>query len=280
MLCKTLDIELDYKKLNAENGGCRPTLSLMLPDNCLRLYKGRKYPAVVICPGGGYEATSDREAEPVALKFAAAGFNTAVLRYSVGNARFPAALFELASAVAMLRSRADEWSIDSERIFICGFSAGGHLCANLGTLWNRDFVKNALGFHGGEHRPSGMMLCYPVITSGEKAHRPSINALLGDMSGDKGLLELISAEKQVSADTPPSFIWHTFTDTAVPVDNSLLMAAALSDKGVPFELHIFPNGPHGLALANKITAGTGYPQYIVPECQQWADMAIRWAENL
>ena len=280
MLCKTLDINLDYKKLNVDNGGNKPKLSLMLPDNCLSVYKGRRYPAVVICPGGGYEVTSDREAEPVALRFAAAGFNTAILRYSVGDAKFPAALFELATAVAMIREHADEWSIDRDKIFICGFSAGGHLCASLGTLWNQDFVKKALGYKRGEHKPHGMILCYPVITSGKKAHRPSIEKLLGNMSEEKDMLKLVSAEKQVSGDTPPAFIWHTFTDSAVPAENSLLIASAMKDNGVPFELHIFPEGLHGLSLANKITAGTGLDNYIVPECQKWIDMAIRWMNNL
>lgn len=279
MLCKTVDINFDYKRLNIDNGGYKPTLSVILPDNCARLYGGRKYPMVVICPGGGYEFTSDREAEPVSLKLAAAGFNTAILRYSVGKAKFPAALFELASAVAMLREHADEWNIDSDKIFICGFSAGGHLCASFGTLWNRDFVKDALGYRMEEHKPNGMILCYPVITSGKKADLSSINALLGDMADDEKMLNLVSAEKQVSSDTPPAFIWHTFTDDDVPVENSLLMAAALKDKEIPFELHIFPRGPHGLSIANNITAG-GRDNYIIPECQRWVDMAIRWIENL
>lgn len=280
MLLKTLEIDLDYKRLKADNGGYKPELSVMLPDNCLKLYHGRKYPAVVICPGGGYKFTSDREAEPVALKFSAAGFNTAILRYSVGEAKFPSALFELATAVAMLREHADEWNIDRDKIFVCGFSAGGHLCASLGTLWNHDFVRNALGYKKGEHKPNGMILCYPVITSGEKSHLPSINALLGDMAQNRDMLNLISAEKQVSADTPPAFIWHTFTDADVPAENSLLMASAMKDKGIPFELHIFPRGPHGLSTAGRITAGTGCDSYIVPECQQWIDMAVRWIENI
>lgn len=103
--------------------------------------------------------------------------------------------------------------------------------------------------------------------------------LLGDMADDEKMLNLVSAEKQVSSDTPPAFIWHTFTDDDVPVENSLLMAAALKDKEIPFELHIFPRGPHGLSIANNITAG-GRDNYIIPECQQWTDMAIRWIENL
>lgn len=273
MHSETLSIDIACKGHNINSS---VPMSLYFPEFCSGI--GRR-PAVIVCPGGGYEYRSAREGEPIALSFAAAGFCAAVLHYSAGEAKFPTALLELASATALLRSRADEWNIDPDKIFVCGCSAGGHLCASLGTLWNRDFVKDALGYKCGEHRPNGMILCYPVITSGEKAHRPSFETLLGENSDNAELLELVSAEKQVSCDTPPTFLWHTFTDDVVPVENSLLMAAALAAHSIPFELHVFPSGPHGLALANSLTA-CGNPDYIVPECQSWTDMAVRWAENL
>lgn len=278
MRYSVLDIEIDYKKIGVDNGGYQPTMSVYLPDNTKEIDLERKHPTVVICPGGGYGFTSDREAEPIALKFVSAGFNAVVVRYSVAPATFPAALLELSSVVAKIRENKDEWNVDTEKIVVIGFSAGGHLAASLGVLWNKDFIKEYFGFKGGENKPNGMILCYPVISSGEKAHRGSFNNLLGENKDNSELLELVSLEKQISEDTAPAFIWHTFEDACVPVENSLDMASALKAKNIPFEMHIFPKGPHGLSLANE----TVYKNYSgnYNEVQPWADMAIRWVKEL
>lgn len=278
MRYEVFDINIDYQKIHVDNGGFQPKMSVYLPDNSPEIQMDRKHPTVVICPGGGYAMTSDREAEPIALRFAAAGCNAAVVRYSCVPARFPAALFELSYAVAKVRENAQEWNVDTDKIAVCGFSAGGHLAASFSTLWNRDFVKDYFHYQGGENKPNGMILGYPVITSGEHAHWGSIENLLGEKTADSALLELVSAEKQVSNDTPPAFIWHTFDDACVPVENSLVLAQALAAKKISTELHIFPSGPHGLSLSSEETAGD--PSIIVPECQVWIDMAIRWLKKL
>lgn len=275
---QVLDIKIDYKKINVDNGGYQPTMSLYLPSNSNEIDLNRKRPTVVICPGGGYAFTSDREAEPVALKFVSADYNAVIVRYSVDKAKFPAALLELSYAVAKIRENAEEWNVDTEKIVVCGFSAGGHLAASFSTLWNKDFVKEYFGYKNGENKPNGMILCYPVITSGEKAHRGSFEYLLGEKVSDKALMELVSVEKQVGEDTPPAFIWHTFEDGCVPVENSLLIANALAEKKISTELHIFPQGPHGLSLANSIVYGNYGGDFA--ECSAWADMAIRWIKNL
>ena len=199
-----------------------------------------------------------------------------VVRYSCVPARFPAALFELSYAVAKVRENAQEWNVDTDRIAVCGFSAGGHLAASFSTLWNGDFVKEYFDYQGGENKPNGMILGYPVITSGEHAHWGSIENLLGDKTADSALLDLVSAEKQVNSDTPSAFIWHTFDDACVPVENSLVLAQALAKEKISTELHIYPKGPHGLALASRETGDFA----VVPECQNWIDMAIRWLKNL
>lgn len=276
MRYEVFDINIDYQTINVDNGGFQPKMSVYLPDNSPEIQIDRKHPTVVICPGGGYAMTSDREAEPIALRFAAAGCNAVVVRYSCVPARFPAALFELSYAVAKVRENAQEWNVDTDRIAVCGFSAGGHLAASFSTLWNRDFVKEYFDYQGGENKPNGMILGYPVITSGEHAHWGSIENLLGDKTADSALLELVSAEKQVNSDTPPAFIWHTFDDACVPVENSLVLAQALAKEKISTELHIYPKGPHGLALASRETGDFA----VVPECQNWIDMAIRWLKNL
>ena len=280
MIYKVLNIDIDYKRFGADNHGYQPTMTLYLPDNSDYIEAGRKRPTVVICPGGGYQGTADREAEGVAFKFIAADCNAVVVRYSCAPARFPCQLMELAWVVSKIRENAEEWNVNPDKISVMGFSAGGHLAASYGTLWNRDFIKEYFGFENGENKPNGMILCYPVITSGEKANRGSIDNLLGDKKDDPKMLELVSCEKQVNEDTPKAFIWHTFEDNAVPVENSLMMASSLAEKKINTELHIFPKGWHGLSLCNNIVLhpDTYHGEY--DEVQVWIDLAIRWLKNL
>lgn len=280
MIYKVINVELDYKKIGADNGGFQPTMSLYLPSNSREIELDRKRPTVIICPGGGYGITSDREAEAVAFKFIAEDCNAIVVRYSCAPARFPIQLLELSWVVSKVRENADEWNVDTNKISVMGFSAGGHLAASYGTLWNKASINEYFGFKDGENKPNGMILCYPVITSGPKAHFGSFENLLGDKKDDEELRTLLSAEKQVTADTPPAFIWHTFDDNVVPVENSLLMASVLAEKKVSTELHIFPSGVHGLSLCNSTVCHSDAYHGEFDECQVWIDMAIRWLKNL
>lgn len=278
MKYQVIDINIDYKKAGAEHHGYQPTMALYLPSNMLGIKSGLKRPTVIICPGGGYGGTSEHEAEPIALKFASAGFNAVVIYYSCAPARFPCQLLELAFVVAKVRENAEEWNVDTNKIAVIGFSAGGHLAASYGTLWNKDFIKEYFGFKNEENKPNGMILSYPVITSGEKAHRGSFVNLLGNKQNDEELLTLLSPEKQVNEDTPRAFIWHTFTDETVPVENALLMASALTEKQISTELHIYPYGPHGLSLGNELVCLNYNGQWDETHC--WIDNAIRWLKKL
>ena len=275
---KIIDINIDYKKANAEHYGYQPTMTIYLPDNLVEVEPNLIRPTVIVCPGGGYGGTSKREAEPIALKLISAGLNAVVVHYSCAPARFPCQLLELSSVVAKVRENAEEWHVDTNKIVVMGFSAGGHLAASYGTLWNKDFIKEYFGFKNGENKPNGMVLCYPVITAGKKAHRGSFVNLLGDRQNDEELLTLLSPEKQVSEDTPRAFIWHTFEDDTVPVENSLLMATALTEKGISTELHVYPKGCHGLSLCNDIVC-RGY-NGAYSETQKWIDDCIRWIKCL
>lgn len=259
-----------------------------LPDTRLTVYIQdysqdlmiQERPLILICPGGGYMRTSDREAEPIALKFLAMGYHAAVLRYSCAPARYPAALLELAASMALIRGNAQEWHVDAEKIIVQGCSAGGHLAASLGMFWEEDLVADGIGLDGPDRellRPSGMILCYPVITSGAFAHRGSFENLLGERQEELG--EKMSLEKQVSEKTPPAFIWHTFADQAVPVENSLLLVSAMRRAGIPTEFHMYPRGQHGLALANHLTA-TSTGEAIQEECTSWIGLAHTWMEHL
>lgn len=241
-------------------------IQLYLQSPVEGVLQGQSLPCIVLCPGGGYRFTSDREAEPVALRFLSMGYQVAVLRYSVAPHRFPTQLCEAAVATAWLRRHARELCMDANRVAVCGFSAGGHVAASLATLYRHPAVSDALGLAPEETRPNAAVLCYPVITGGAFAHTGSFEALLGADDTPQGRTAL-SLEHCVTADCPPCFLWHTANDAAVPVENSLLFVQALSRCNVPFALHIFPSGVHGLSLADASTATQA--EQIVPDAAQW-----------
>ena len=181
--------------------------------------------------------------------------------------------------MAHLREYADEYHIDTEKIVVQGCSAGGHLACSLGVFWKKPFLSETLGVSAEQIRPNGMILCYPVITSGEYAHRGSFEALLGEDAYDPEKRKEQSLELQVTKDTPPTFLWHTEPDDCVPVENSLFFFEALHKNKIPVEMHIYPAGGHGLSLANEETKrqdGSG----IQPECQSWMELACGWMSRL
>lgn len=240
-------------------------------------FRNQKKKAVLVLPGGGYHMTSDREAEPVAKAFFAAGMNAFVLRYSVKDEAVGyAPLLDAALALKIIRDNADKWNIDKDKIVVCGFSAGGHLAASLGTLWKLDVLSDALKCDSRYLRPDGMILGYPVITAGSKAHKGSIYKLVNKENPTQEEMDVFSLEKRVDTDTCPAFIWHTASDGGVPVENALYMCEALSKNKIPFELHVFPHGEHGLSLATEEVAPK--PEMVIPYVQRWIDMAIKWIE--
>ncbi len=242
------------------------------------LANSRKRPLVLICPGGAYAICSDREAEPIALAFCARGFHACVLRYPCAPRRFPGQLCCLAKAVALLREQAQEICLDPDRITVCGFSAGGHLAASLGVFWNKDWLAEETQLTKEKMRPNRLLLGYPVISGCEYVSPQTFHNLLGDGFENRELREKVSLEKQVTSAVPPTFLWTTETDEAVPAENSMLFAWALRRAKVPFEMHVFSVGSHGLALANAVTqAPNGFG--IEPACQGWLDLAESWLKR-
>lgn len=231
-------------------------------------------PLILLCPGGGYQYTSDREAEPLAMRFLAMGYHVAVLRYSCEPAVYPTALLELAQAMKLIHDYADEWNVIEDKIFVQGCSAGGHLAASLGAFWHEDWLSEKSGVKKEWLRPAGLILCYPVITSGEFAHRGSFEHLLGEQYTEE-MLEKVSLEKQVTEQMPPVFVWHTFTDEAVPVENSLLLVSALRKQDVSTEFHMYPVGGHGLSACDEQTrAADG--RRVQMECANWLELVQTW----
>lgn len=211
-------------------------------------------PAIVIVPGGGYEFVSATEAYIVALSYYHAGYQAYVLTYTVNTLRKfrPLGLQplkDLSRAVCEVRKRANQDHVNKNKIAIIGFSAGGHLAGSLAVHYRLESVKHEKDV-GISNRPDAVVLSYPVITSGKHAHVSSFEALLGkDATVEE--LERMSLEKQITNNTPPVFLWHTVTDSVVSVDNSILFMQACAAKKVPCEMHIYPQGPHGLSVANE-----------------------------
>lgn len=236
--------------------------------------------SVLVIPGGSYEfVTLDHEGEPIAHAFLAHGYNAFVLNYSVNRKRcYPEQLIEASAAIKYIRDHAKEFGQDPEKVFAIGFSAGGHLCGSLGTLWHRKEVYDALDMPFGYNKPTGVMLIYPVITVERPySHRPSFRNLWGNDDPSQEQLDYVSLEKQVDDKTVPAFFMHTANDMLVPVMNSLLLAQAYSKANIPFELHVYPEGRHGVSLATEATCD-GNEDWIKPNVAGWIDLAITWAD--
>lgn len=263
-----------YRGAAAPENACG-ILTAYVPQSPEKVGPRRLRPAVLILPGGGYAYTSDREAEPVALRFLAKGWAAFVLQYSCAPHRFPAALREAAMAMGYIRENADRFGLGPGMVAASGFSAGGHLCGLLGTLYDcpelRDLGPAEL------FRPDALGLNYPVAVSWGRTHEGSFQNLTGE---DEMLRSRLSLEKLVRPDMPPVFLWHTRNDGSVPCRNSLILAQALEEAGVDFAMHIYRSGRHGLSTADD----TVYPTWDLPQTSGdvpgWLDAEMRFfAEN-
>ena len=238
-------------------------LELYLRSPAPAMPNALRRPLVLVVPGGGYEHVSAREADPVALQFAAAGYHTAVLTYSVGEgARDHQPLRQLRAAIGLLRQNAERWGILPDRIAVCGFSAGGHLALSGAVL---DCPGEAADR---SRKPDAVLLAYPVITAGEYAHRGSFCQLTG--SSDPAAHAAFTLEDKITPSAPPVFLWHTMEDGSVPVENSLLLLSALHKAGVPCEAHLFEKGVHGTSIS---TVEVDRPSR---HRHHWVELAVEW----
>jgi acetyl esterase/lipase len=221
--------------------------------------------AIIVCPGGGYQHLADHEGRPVAEWLNSVGVTAFVLKYRLGPTyHHPAQLQDAARAIRTVRARAKEFGIDPERIGILGFSAGGHLAATAGTHFDSGQPAASDIIDRVSCRPNLLILIYPVITMRELTHAGSKKNLLGP-EPSPGLVALLSNEEHVTKETPPTFLVHTMTDAAVPVENSMMFAAALRKAGVPFEFHLYERGPHGFGLGGKDPILSSWPT----RCADW-----------
>ena len=238
--------------------------------------KVKKYPCMVVCPGGGYHFTSDREAEPIALHFVSEGYRVVVVRYSYQPHPFPQQLREVAAAMEVVYQNAEEWKIDVSRVAMIGFSAGGHLVAQYSNRYDCPEVREVFP----ESKPvQAAILSYPVITDDPMyKHAKSIQNYLGYEPEGRNEKDCAN-ECIVSEKTPPTFIWHTVEDKTVPVQNSILYAKALADCKVPFEMHIYPFGPHGLSTVDGVVYETE-KEPKVQRVRRWLEDAKTWLKMM
>lgn len=255
-----------------ENGK-DPLLSTYLPYNMVEMNRQEQLrPAVLICPGGGYHFNSEREAEVIALRFLPHGYNAFVLNYSVAPHCFPSQLREVAAAMELIHANAKQWNTDVNRIAIMGFSAGGHLACHYTNCYDIPEVREVFPDSKGVN---ASILSYPVIT-GDPAHRHtnSFRFLSGHDAVTEEDIEKYSLHTKVTERTAPTFLWHTAEDQVVPIKNSILYADALAAHKVPFELHIYPYGWHGLCTSDSETNGELEPK--VAHTAQWMDSLMKW----
>lgn len=264
--------------LNVPGANGPAELITYAPGNFPELGAGRRRPALIICPGGGYRFCTDREGEPVALRFAGLGYAAFVLRYHVASqARWPIPQRQLLAAIDHVRSNCDRYHVDPGAIVPMGFSAGGHLAGCAGLMWNKPEIYRPLKKKAPAYRPDGVVLCYSVVTSGPLGHQESIQNLLGERYEE--LAELVSLEKRVNRKAPPFFLWHTADDTTVPMENSVLLSDALKAKGVEAELHIYPHGVHGQSLADRTVYAPGQSLAISVPCSLWVRRCDEWLQR-
>lgn len=246
--------------------GDKPSLTVYRPEG------SPTGAAMLICPGGGYGILAKHEGQDYALFLNQKGVTCFVLRYRLGSAgyRHPVMLGDAARALRTIRSRASEWGVDADRIGVMGSSAGGHLAATLLTRSDAGDPAAADPVDRVSSRPDLGVLCYPVVTMEDPfAERGSRKNLLGDNPAGE-LKEGLSAEKHVSSGTPPCFVWHTWEDTVVKIENSLQFAAGLRSHGIRFDLHIYEKGAHGIGLKDKPPFRNAHP---------WAADLVFWLKE-
>jgi len=244
------------------NNGEVPSLTPYLLEN------NKINSAIIVCPGGGYVKRAEHEGEPVALWLNSIGISSFVLNYRVAPYRYPYPILDVKRAIRLVRYNADKFHIDQERIGILGFSAGGHLACMSAVHFDDGNQDSGDPVEKIGSKPNILILCYPVISFLRFYHRGSMISLLGEDSPE-GLRGFLSGENCVTENTPPTFIWHTADDAGVPVENSILFAEALRKFNVPFELHIFQSGRHGLGLAKED-----------PYVSKWTELCENWLKRV
>lgn len=270
MRIETINLFEKYPML--AGGEHQATLKAYVHTDCGPVEESYRFPAMLICPGGGYVKLSIREQEPIALAFYSRGFNCYVLDYSRLPEGYPKQLLQAMASVHLIRTN-PEWN-NSDKLSVIGFSAGGHLAGTVGSRYHESWIAETLGCDPALLRIDATVLGYPVTICEDDSHWRSMQHYLGDAEASMEECKKHDLRALISDKTAPCFIWHTAEDEAVPVEDSLRYAIALRRGNVPVEVHVFPFGYHALSVADETTAGR--PQSLSPYVHRWVDMAKEW----
>ena len=254
-------------------------LTTYCPDNFNEWSSKEKRKGLLILPGGGYEFVSEREAEPVALRFAGQNIACFVLKYNVGSKlKNPSPFLEAFAALSYIRRNSEKYHILVDKLSVLGFSAGGHLAATISCYHNSQEYADLLNIPLEEMKINGCLLSYPVITMDDFTHEGTRRQITENI---EELLTKMSIEKNVTKDFPKTFIWHTTFDNCVPVKNSLVLANALSENKVFYELHIYPMHDHGQSLSDESVYYNPDEKFIkeIKYNTQWVDNAIHFIKE-
>lgn len=302
---------MHYEEIKLYEGREDVRLTAYILDDSVEMLNGGKKGAILICPGGGYLYCSDREGEPVAMAFAAMGYHTFVLRYSVynenkgantlenifpdmskpwvekPNVKFPGPVRDVGRAMLYIKEHATDWHIDMEKVALCGFSAGGHNCLMYSIYYNQPIVTDFLGIGAEGLRPAAVVLGYTAsdyvpLVSEDAENNPMTNAMNLALMGtdgitDKELAMKLSPCRLVNKNTPPMFLWTTAKDHMADPSNTLLTALALNEHKIPYELHVFEEGIHGMALATYATAAR--EGHLDANIEKWIHLADKWLQK-
>ena len=244
-------------------------LTVYCLDNSTEIDTKRVRPAMLVIPGGGYTFVSDREGESIAMAYLSHGFQAFLLKYSVApDFVYPTQFREAAMAMIFIRENAKKYHVDPDQVASIGFSAGGHLCGCLGNLFNSPVISDLRNCDFA--RPTAVVLSYPVTVFGEHSHLGSFKNLTAN---NDELANTLSLEKCVTHFSSPAFLWHTANDPVVPVIGTLILARKYAENEVPFALHVFGNGPHGISTASdEVNSANAH-------VAKWIDLSINWLEE-
>ena len=301
---------MHYEKIYPYENRKDVSLTVYALDESREMPGSKSRGSVIVCPGGAYLGCSDREGEPVAMAFAAMGYHAFVLRYSVYNEGkglnfaalpnplpvkphciFPNPMRDIGKAMLLIRSRAAEWNIDTDKIAICGFSAGGHNCAMYSVYWDKPVMTEHFAVDAESLRPAACIMGYPLTDYvlmkesilrasaegrpiSENLFRAANVAFTGVPTPPDDMLHKISPARLIGKQMPPAFLWHTFEDSLVSVQQATAMANGLAEHNIPFEMHIFEKGPHGVSLATQASVGTA--EHLDNDAAKWIELCGEW----
>lgn len=286
---------MNIEVIHMQEGVSNATLTAYIQDSTVDYKFLGERPAIIICPGGAYIGITEKETEPVALRFLVAGYQAFVLKYSIGAniARFPAPFIDAAKAIMYVRENSRRWCVNPDKISLCGFSTGGQVAATLAATWQEDYLSKALNADNQLFKPNALILGYPLLDLHQfkikkQEKNPEMQPLLemifssayGTLNPSKLQMDEWNCKNRITSHMPPTFLWMTSEDALVDVEEGLDFIKVIAANNIPFEYHIFEKGAHGLSLGDQTV---GYSEADIRKngnAHKWVDLALNWLLTL